>query len=187
MASCINLQKSLGWCQGTPVVPGVKSRVYYISKDKIVEWPTLAKDENGRVTGAVYEGSFVLEADSTWKFIDTLATKNQLKSDPQGEYPSQTQNNQLTLVHPGVGEEASAAAAYLNNSDNVFLVEDMAGNFRVVGCELFEAVTTVAQDNGQGTTGTAGTTITVAATDLVAAPFYKGEIVTESGTINEQA
>lgn len=187
MAECINLQKSLGWCQGTPVVPGIKARVYYISKDKIVQWPTLPVDDKGRVTGAVYTGDFALEADATWKFIDTIASKNQLKSDPQGEYPSQTQKNDLTLVHPGVGEEATAAVAYLNNADNVFIVEDMTGKYRVVGSELFETITTVAQDNGQGTTGTAGTTITVSATDLVAAPFYNGEIVTEEGTINEGA
>lgn len=184
--NCINIQQSLGWCQGTPVLPGIKSRAYFISKDKIVKWPTLPKDENGRVTGATYEGQFELVADAVWHYIDFIATKSQLKSDPQGEQPSQTQKNDLTLVHPGVDEDAAAATAYLNNSDNVFIVEDMTGKFRVVGSPYYESTTTVAQDNGQGATGTASTTITVSASDIVAAPFYTGPIVTEDGTINEE-
>jgi hypothetical protein len=136
------------------------------------------------VTSAKYTGDFTLVADATWKCIDFIPGKSQLTSDPQGEYPSQTQLNKLVMVHPGVGEEASAAAAYLNNSDNVFIVEDMKGNFRVVGSEKWETKTTVNQDNGQGPTGVASTTITVEASDECPAPFYEGSIETEDGTVN---
>lgn len=183
--SCTNIQKSLKWCEGTPELPGIKRRAYYTNKTNIASWPTLPHDSNGRVTSAAYTGSFTLIADATWKCIDFLPSKSQLTSDPQGEYPSQTQLNKLVLVHPGVGKDASEAAAYLNNSDNVFIVEDMKGNYRVVGSEKWEAKTTVSQDNGQGPTGTAGTTINVEATDECPAPFYTGEIETEDGTINE--
>lgn len=181
---CLNLQKSLGWCEGTPVLPGIRRRLYYIAKSMIVQWPTLAKDENGRTTTAVYEGSFVLAADATWKYIDVLPSKSQVQSEAQGEKPSQTQLNTLTAVHPGVGEEASAAAAYMNNCDNVFLFQDMTGMWRVIGSEMYDTDTTVAQDLGQGASGTASTTITCKATDVVPAPYYTGAIVTEEGTIN---
>ena len=181
--SCTNIQKSLEWCEGRPQRPGIKRRAYYTNKQNIVTWPVLLRDANGRVTSAVLSGSFALKADQTWKFIDFISAKSQLTSDPQGEYPSQTQLNKLVMVHPGVGTEAAAAAAYLNNSDNVFLVEDMDGNFRVVGSELWQSVTTVSQDNGQGPTGSAATTISVEATDECPAPFYVGDIVTEDGTI----
>lgn len=181
---CISLQQSLAWCQGTPELPGIKRRLYYISKSQIMAWPTLPKDANGRLTSASLSGDFTLAADETWKFIDILPDKSQLTSEAQGELPSQTQLNKLTAVHPGVGPEASAAAAYLNNNDNVFIVEDMKGNYRVIGCDKWETKTTVAQDLGQGPTGTTSTTISVEATDEVPAPFYLGEIVTEEGTIN---
>lgn len=184
--NCTNIQKSLKWCEGTPELPGIKRRAYYTNKSNIASYPTLPRDANGRVTDSALTGSFALVADATWKCIDFLPTKSQLTSDPQGEYPSQTQLNKLVLVHPGVGQEASAAAAYLNNSDNIFIVEDMKGNFRVVGSEKWETKTTVTQDLGQGATGTASTTINVEATDECPAPFYTGEIVTEDGTINEQ-
>lgn len=181
--NCKNLQKSLGWCQGTPELPGIKRRLYYISKVDIAMWPKLPHDSNGRLQSPVYDGSFVLTADSKWHYIDILPEKSQLTSEAQGEVPSQTQLNKLTAVHPGVGEEASAAAVYLNNNDNVFIVEDMKGNYRVVGSDKWTTKTTVTQDLGQGATGTTSTTIAVEASDECPAPFYKGTIETEDGTI----
>jgi hypothetical protein len=146
----------------------------------------LQHDANGRLTSASYAGDFVLRADAKWKFIDILPDKSQLTSEAQGEYPSQTQLNKLTAVHPGVDEAASAASAYLNNNDNVFLVEDMRGAIRVVGSDKWPTKTTVSQDLGQGATGTTSTTISVEATDECPAPFYAGAIDTDDGTINPE-
>ena len=182
---CSTIQQSLAWCQGTPELPGIKRRIYYISKDQIVAWPTLTYDALGRLTSAAYTGSFVLAADATWKFIDILTDKSQLTSEAQGEFPSQTQLNKLVAVHPSVGVEASALSAYVNNNDCVYLVETVRGQFRVVGSEKWQVKSTVAQDLGQGATGTTSTTLNVEATDECPAPFYYGEIVTEDGVINE--
>lgn len=180
---CAILQKSLGWCQGTPELPGLKSRLYYISKGAILKFPQLPRDEAGRPTSSILTGSFTLVADAKWKYIDILADKSQLTSEAQGELPSQTQLNKLTAVHPGVGPEAADAAASINNSDNVFVVEDMKGNFRVIGSDKWNTKSTVAQDLGQGATGTTSTTITAEATDEVPAPFYRGTLETEEGDI----
>ena len=181
---CTSIQKSLGWCQGTPELPGVKRRIYFIAKSFIVGFPQLPRDELGRSTSAVLVGDFVLMADATWKYIDILPDKSQLTSEAQGELPSQTQLNKLVAVHPGVGKEASAAAAYINNTDNVFVVEDMKGNYRVLGNDKWTTKATVAQDLGQGATGTTSTTINVEATDEVPAPFYVGKLDTEDGEID---
>ena len=184
MPNCSPLQKSLAWCMGTPELPGIRKRIYYISKDQIAEWPTYIRDVNNRrMKKAAYRGDFVLVADAKWKYIDILPEKSQLTSEPQGELPSQTQLNKLVAVFPGVSPEASAAACYLNNSDNVFLVEDMKGFFRVVGCRKWITKTTVAQDNGQGPTGNTSTTINVEAPDEVPSPFYMGIIETEDGDV----
>ena len=184
MSKCSSIQKSLGWCQGTPELPGVRSRIYYLNKGDIVAFPQLERDELGRPTSAVLKGDFKLAADAKWKYIDILPDKSQLTSEAQGELPSQTQLNKLTAVHPGVGEDASAAAAYINNTDNVFVVTDMKGNYRVLGNDKWNTKATVAQDNGQGATGTTSTTISVEATDEVPAPFYKGTLETEEGDID---
>ena len=182
--TCTSIQKSLGWCQGTPELPGVKRRIYFIAKSFIVGFPQLPRDELGRSTSAVLVGDFVLMADATWKYIDILPDKSQLTSEAQGELPSQTQLNKLVAVHPGVGKEASAAAAYINNTDNVFVVEDMKGNYRVLGNDKWTTKATVAQDLGQGATATTSTTINVEATDEVPAPFYVGKLDTEDGEID---
>ena len=184
---CSTIQQSLAWCQGTPELPGIKRRIYYISKDQIVAWPELTYDSLGRLTSAAYTGSFVLAADATWKFIDILTDKSQLTSEAQGEFPSQTQLNKLVAVHPSVGLDASALSAYVNNNDCVYLVETVRGQFRVVGSEKWQVKSTVAQDLGQGATGTTSTTLNVEATDECPAPFYFGEIVTEDGIINEDS
>lgn len=181
--SCIALQKSLGWCQGTPELAGIRRRLYYISKGAIAKFPTIPRDTLGRPTAVKYTGSFELVADSKWKYIDILPDKSQLTSEPQGELPSQTQLNKLTAVHPGVGEEASAAAIYLNNSDNIFVVQDMKGKWRVIGSEKWETKTTVNQDLGQGASGTTSTTISVEASDEMPAPYYEGTLETEDGDI----
>ncbi len=181
---CTSIQKSLGWCQGTPELPGVKRRIFYLSSSFIVTYPQLPRDELGRVTSAVLAGSFVLSADAKWKYIDILPGKSQLTSEAQNEYPSQTQLNKLVAVHPGVGQEASAAAAYINNTNNVFIVEDMKGSYRVLGNDKWDTKSTVAQDLGQGATGTTSTTINVEVTDEVPAPFYVGVIETEDGDID---
>ena len=184
MPNCSPLQKSLAWCMGTPELPGICRRIYYISKDQIAQWPAYIRDyTNRRTTKPAYRGDFVLVSDAKWKYIDILPDKSQLTSEAQGEMPSQTQLNKLVAVHPGVGPEASAAACYLNNGDNVFIVEDMKGFFRVVGCPRWITKTTVTQDNGQGPTGTVSTTINVEATDEVPAPFYSGVIETEDGDV----
>ena len=184
MPNCSPLQKSLAWCMGKPELPGIRKRIYYISKDQIAEWPTYIRDYyNRRAKKAAYRGDFVLVADAKWKYIDIIPEKSQLTSEPQGELPSQTQLNKLVAVFPGVSPEASAAACYLNNSDNVFLVEDMKGFFRVVGCRKWFTKTTVSQDNGQGPTGNTSTTINVEAPDEVPSPFYMGIIETEDGDV----
>lgn len=186
MNTCPNkIQRSLDWCEGSPEYAGIKRRIFYIAKSFIAKWPTLTKDTDGRITTAKYVGSFVLAADATWKHIDVLPDKCQVTSEAQGEGNSQTQLNKLTAVHPSVGEEASSAALFINNSDNVFLVEDMNDRFRVIGCDRWMTKSTVSQDMGQGAAGTASTTINAEASDVAPAPFYDGEIVTENGTINE--
>ena len=180
---CVSaLQKSLDWCDGMPQYPGIRRRIYFVNKNLIAKYPVLTRDSFGRPTSSVYIGDFELVEGATFKYIDIFPNKSQLTSEPQGEKPSQTQLNKLVLMHPGVDEQATEAAGYLNNSDNLYIVEDMAGNFRVVGNDKWPTLTTVNQDNGQGTTP-AGTTINVEVTDELAAPFYVGKVVTDDGDV----
>lgn len=184
--NCPTLQKSLDWCEGMPSHPGVRRRVYFCNKNLIVAYPTLPRDEFGRPTAAILEGNFELADGAYWQYLDINIDKSTVTSEPQGEVPSQTQLNKATFVHNGIDEEATAAAGWLNNSDNVYIVEDMPGKFRVLGNNKWRTLTTVNQDMGQGT-NPASTTINVEVTDEVAAPFYFGSIETEDGTVTPDA
>lgn len=179
----MGLQQSIGWCEGTPEPAGIRRRAYYISMSDTVEDPKIPVDENGRPTSSVLVGDFVLAADKTWKYIDFLPEKSQFQSDPQGDYPNQTQLDKLTLVHPAVGPEATNACAYINNTRCYFLFQDRKGRWRLVGNKDYETKNTVAQDLGQGVTGSTSTTIAVESSNLVSAPFFNGTIVTEDGEI----
>ena len=172
MPDCSSIQKSLAWCQGKPQYAGIRKRLYFTARSNILQWPTLARDANGRVLAAAYDGEFVLAADKEWLYMDILPEKSQLTSEPQGDFPAQSQLNKLVVVHPGIGVDAAEAAAWFNNNETVFLVEDISGNTRVVGHKDYPIKVTVSQDTGQGITGSAGTTITVEASDDVPAPFY---------------
>ena len=185
MSKCTSVLKNMDWCQGKPVLPGVRRRAFVIAADDILIWPDFARDELGRPTDAVRKGSFSLAEGAKFNVIDHLADKAEPKSDPQGEFPSQTFNNQTTLVHPEVGPEATAAITPFLNTEVVVIIEDMYGRFRLFGSKNWPAKISPAQALGQGATGTSSTTLTVTAADEVSMPFYEGEIPTEDGIINE--
>ena len=172
MPDCSIIQKSFKWCLGQPQYTGIRSRLYFTARSNILVWPKLPKDDNGRVLAAVYVGGFVLASNTNWLYIDILPEKSQLTSEPQGEYPAQSQLNKLVAVHPGIELDASSAAAWFNNNETVFMVEDMRGNSRIVGHKDYPIKVTVTQDTGMGITGSPSTTITVEASDDVPAPFY---------------
>lgn len=184
--SCSVLAGSVEWCQGKTLVPGIRRRCYYVHKKNITKWPVLAGAEDGRPTTSTYQGSFELAEGEHFHHVDLLIRGSGIKSDPQGEVPSQTQLNTFTGVHPGTKEEATMLMAYCNNSDIVWITQDADGKYRVTGSEMSETKTTVAQDGGQGNDGTAQTTVTAVATDLLAQPFYTGQIDDESGMINPE-
>jgi len=183
--TCTSLAASLKWCPGKAAYPGMRGRLYVIDKKDIVAWPQPATDALGRVTSGTLVGNFTIATDRTWKAIDILVDKSTVTSEAQGEAPSQTQLNKATLVHPATDEIATAAAGWLNNSDLVFIIQDMDGKFRVIGNDKWNTKVTMSQDLGQGAAGNAATTINIEATDVMPAPFYTGPIVTEDGTINE--
>lgn len=185
--SCQNILKSMRWCQGKTVKPGIRRRVFGISGDQILKFPTIQRDNLGRATSSVLQGNFQLVENAKFSIIEHIPNKASFKSETQGEYPSQSFKVTASVVHPGVGEEAADATAAFLNSNCVFLVEDMEGRFRMIGSEDYDSVTTSQRDNGQGPTGSAGTTITIEASMDVDAPFYEGEIPTEDGVINEGA
>lgn len=180
---CDIVQESLEWCEGAPNFAGMQRRVAYTAVSNILTWPERETTSSGAELAAYKDkSSFVLKADKKFHVIDVLPAKSTSTSEPQGELPSASQLNKLSLVHPGTGEKASNAAAYINNVPCVFLVQDMDGNWRVCGCKRWagEIKATVSSDWGQGSAGASQTTIAVEAPDTTPFPVYKGELETDA-------
>ena len=182
------LYSSLGFCKGKPLLPGIRTRVYYIAKSDIVKFPTLPdKATENMASLATYTGSFELEAEKKWKYIDLIDNKGKIESESQGDFPARTFVNKISLVHPETDEEATGFARQANADDFIYLVQTRNGKFRVPGNESFRTDTKPKQDSGEGVSGDFGTTIDIEVTDVCPAPYYTGEIVTDEGTINPKS
>lgn len=184
---CTNaaLYDSLPFCKGKTILPGIRSRLYYVPKRDIVSWPTLpdtAKTDMSEL--ATYEGDFTLESDKYWNFIDLVDNKGKIESESQGDKPARSFINKTSVVHPETDEYATGFARQANSDDFVYLIQVRNGKFRVLGCEAFSTDTKPKQDSGEGVTGDFGTTLDIEATDACPAPYYKGKIVTKEGIID---
>lgn len=180
-----NLYKSLGFCKGTTILPGIRTTVYYIPKRDIVTWPTLPSTATATMGElAKYTGNFVLASDKKWLKIDLIDNKGKIEAESQGDKPARSFLNKITLSHPGTDEEATGFARQANSDDFVYLVQRRDGKFRVIGNEMFETDTKPKQDGGEGVTGEQGTSLEISVTDVCPAPYYPGKIETEDGDIS---
>lgn len=184
-----SLYEGLDWCQGKPILPGIRGRVYFIPKRDIVNWPTLPEVDPESTTQqmanlAIYDGDFTLAADAVWRHIDIVDKSSNISSEPQGEQPCITSLNKATFKHPGTKEAATAFARQANADDLAFIVFEKDGKARILGNEMFQTTTKVGQESGSQPTDESGTTIEVEVTDVCPSPFYRGAIVTEDGTIS---
>lgn len=183
-----SLYEGLDWCQGTPVLPGIRGAVYYIPKKDIVAWPTLpdvtGADTQHMANLATYDGNFTLAADKVFQKIDIVDKTSNISSEAQGDQPCITSLNKGTFSFPGTKEQATGFARQANSDDLVFIVFEKDGKARVLGNEMFQTTTKVSQQSGSQPTDTAGTTIEVEVTDICPAPFYPGVIETADGPIS---
>lgn len=185
------LYDSLRHCKGTPVIPGIRRKVYFIPKDDITTWPTLPKTPAQGGTAAkmsdlgTLTGKFVLAADKKWRTIDTVVSESSISGEPQGEPPYALYQNKATFKYPGNGADGVGFAQQALADDFVYLVQQQDGRFRLIGNEMFETSTQAKWDSGSsGSTDKAGMTIEVTVNALSLPPFYPGEIVTEEGKIS---
>lgn len=184
---CTNsaLYGSLPFCKGKTLLPGIRSRLYFLPKNDIVAWPKLPETATADMAElAAYEGDFTLAADKQWQYIDLVDNKGKIESESQGDKPARSFINKTSVVHPETDEAATGFCRQANSDDFVYLLQTRGGKFRVLGNEAFTTDTKPKQDSGEGVTGDFGTTLEIEVTDVCPAPYYKGKIVTAEGTID---
>jgi len=138
-------------------------------------------------TMALYSGSFTLAADKYWYKIDLVDNKGNITWETQGDKPARTFLNKFTATHQEFDHIAAGFQRLAIADDMVYLVQQRDGQFRVLGNELFETDTKPGGQTGEGVSGDFGSTFEIEVTDIAPAPFYRGTIVTEEGTITLDA
>lgn len=178
----------MDWTQGNVNLPGIRRVVYYIPKREIVGFPTRKASYTEKMGElAILVGSFILAANCYWRKITCIVEKSPLDGKSQGTKPSKTFINSLTIQHEGVDEDPTAFAMMANNDDFVYLVETKPGKWRVIGNDMYETETSPEQNLGGAATDEMYTKLAITVTDIAPAMFYEGQIVTETGIINEDA
>lgn len=187
MATCTqkdSIYDDLGYCPGTKILPGTGETVYGISKRDVVSYPAIAESPKDLKSAATLVGSFVLAADKKWHKIGMAVDQGQIQVENQGEEGSKTFKNTATIAIPGTEEEATGYINQANNDKMIYLVPQRNGKYRLIGSKEFTPKLTLNQDTGKAVTDQSVTTVSAAADDAYAAPFYVGDIVTEDGTIS---
>ena len=186
---CVGLSpQSIEWCDGEINMPGIRADVYYIPKRDIVKWPTLPKTyANSMSELAIYVGDFELAEDKKWQVMQVVVDRSPFTSESQGAKPSKTILNNITFLHPGVEEEATAFCRLANNDDYVYIFRTKPGKYRVIGNDGYQTETNPAMALGAAATDEMGTSVVVSCTDVCPAPFYVGTIETVNGDIDAAA
>ena len=180
-----DLYKSLEHCNGTPVLTGIRPVMYFIKKSNIVAWPvrpSTAKAAVGEI--ATYNTAFTLAADKKFMKMDLNDLKNNFEAEAQGERPSRTFNNKLTVVLPGENADTAATVGLLINDSVIIIFFDRSGAARILGNEMYDVQANPSVKTGTSATDEHSTTIEFSVPDTQPAPYYAADIVCESGTIN---
>lgn len=172
-ATCNPIQASLEWCEGTSSFAGLRRRVWVCARSNIAAGNILFDAD-----AAQYHGTFFCK-ESSYGFVhyDIDAAKSTAQSSAQGEYPSQTSLDTVTLVIPVAGSRAQRLAQQSNNIDNIYIIEDANGKARILGAEEIWPVDSETEvDYGTAGEGAVSTKLTAKCTNRVPFPEFVGSV-----------
>lgn len=180
-----NLYEDVLHCPGQMSLPGPRSYAYFSSKADIVKWPTLPlQNAKNLAEVAVYEGNFVMAADTVWNRVDLVPNESEVKSEQVGAFGSKHFSNSFTPSIPGTEKDVTGLITMINNDDTVWAVPQRDGQLRIIGNEAFTVEAKPGQDWGKGSGDSNISTIELSVEDMAPAPFYPGELVTSEGIID---
>lgn len=175
-----SLYKSIEACPGKKNMPGIRRRLYYKERRAIAKFPKLPDAEDEGVTNmgklAQYQGDFALESDQYFNFIDLKDEASNVTFEPVGENGSKLYNNQANAVVAGQDDEVKGFARQALNDDIVYVYQDRAGKFCVLGNEMFECHTSPSGDTAAEVTGAVTTTFAIQCYDECPVPTYTGKL-----------
>ena len=175
-----SLYKSIEACPGKKLLPGIRRRVYYKNRRAIASFPKLPSADDEGVTDmaklAQYQGDFALNADEYWQYIDLKDEASNVTFETVGEDGSKLVNNQANAIVAGQDDEVKGFARQALNDDIVYVYQDRAGKFCVLGNEMFKCHTTPSGDTAAEATGAITTTFAIQCYDECPVPTYLGKL-----------
>ena len=145
-----SLYKSIEACPGKKNLPGIRRRLYYKNKAAIATFPKLpdvgAEEVADMAALARLQGDFTLAAEEYWQFIDLKDEASNVTYESVGEDGSKLFNNQANAIVSGQDDEVKGFARQALNDDIVYVYQDRAGKFCVLGNEMFKCHTSPSGD-----------------------------------------
>ena len=163
---------------------GIGDEVYYIAKQFIRRWPTIADDFEAIMEGRYveYDGNIELQPGRTWKLLYSTQGKGKISWDYQGEIDCKVVINKATFSFPKLTNEARAFAKFASNGDFVFCVKH-DGRYYIIGSPDYRATVTPNGDSGDAPGSAKGITVEVECPDTTPLPTYTGMIYMEDGVL----
>ena len=175
-----SLYKSIEACPGKKNLPGIRRRLYYKNKAGIVKFPKLPDIGDDKVTDmaklAQLQGDFTLAAEEYWQFIDLKDEASNVTYETVGEDGSELFNNQVNAIVSGQDDEVKGFARQALNDDIVYVYQDRAGKFCVLGNDMFKCHTSPSGDTAAEATGAVTSTFAIQCYDECPVPTYTGKL-----------
>lgn len=183
MGNCTtkNLYASIEACPGQKTLAGIRRRLYYIDKKSIATFPKLGDLDDDTAPEnmaalAKLKGSFTPQGDAIFNFIDLKDEASNVTFETVGEDGSKLFNNQANAIVVGMSDEVKGFARQAVNDDIVFVYQDRAGKFCVLGNEMFKCHVTPSGDTGSEVTGAITATFAIQVYDECPVPTYTGKL-----------
>lgn len=175
-----SLYKSIEACPGKKNLPGIRRRLYYKNKAAIATFPKLpdigAEGVANMAELAQLQGDFTLAAEEFWQFIDLKDEASNVTYESVGEDGSKLFNNQANAIVSGQDDEVKGFARQALNDDIVYVYQDRAGKFCVLGNDMFKCHTSPSGDTAAEATGAVTSTFAIQCYDECPVPTYTGKL-----------
>ncbi len=172
------------WADGEENMAGVKVTCYYALASEIEVWAALPASPSTAAEEVTLAGNFRMTSAKYWRKLYVTMQTGEVIDEQQGEVDGQSFAQKATVFYPGTKAEALAFAKNANNSNMVFIFEEVTGNRRVIGSEAIPARVKPSFTTGKAYADRKGMTLEIEAHGYTPAPLYDGVIELEGSTIS---
>ena len=168
------------WANGQNNDAGITMKAYYCLWSDIATFPAvdIATAATDFADMATITSPIVFKPTKAWKEIYATLEKGKLDCEMVGERDGKAFRNTATLSHPGNAPAAMGWAEFMKNSHAVLLVQELDGNWRLVGNNILPAqISTLTTTTGDAIDSAKGMMIEVQSIGRIA-PRYTGAITT---------